>query len=109
MMAEYKRMTVAKKNAIIRHCLPALTEIGQEMHRHLVVETAFDTGDLRDDAYASVDDVTGRVEIGYDETGRERPHGYYYTFGTSEMDGDPALMRVAYFARRPRRGDGRRS
>lgn len=105
-MAAYEKMTVAKKNAVVRHCLPGLHDLGKEMHRHLVMETHKDTGDLRQDAYASLDDVTGHLEVGYDETGRKKPHGYYYTFGTSNFDGDPALMRVLYFSRKPRRGDG---
>lgn len=107
-MAAPARMSVAQRRAVIRHCIPGLKDLGKEMHRHLVMETHYDTGDLRQDAYASVDDETGRVEVGYDESGREKPHGYYYTFGTSTFEGDPALMRVAFTRRRDRRGDGLR-
>lgn len=89
--------------AIRRHCLPQLVDLGKEMHRHLVLETHHDSGDLRQDAYAAVDDVTGNLEVGYDETGRERPHGFFYTFGTSVQEGDPALMRVAFRRRKPRK------
>lgn len=104
-MSDARRLSPGARRAIIKHCLPALHDLGQEMHRHLVVETSFDTGDLRQDAYASLDDETGHLEVGYDETGRDKPHGYYYTFGTSKFEGDPALQRVAYTRRRNRRGD----
>lgn len=96
------RMNLAAKNAIIKSTLPAMVDLGKEMHRHLVMETPFDEGDMRQDAYASVDDVTGVLEVGYDETGRKKPHSYYVVFGTSTQQANPTIARVVYRKRKPR-------
>ncbi len=95
------------ERAVISHCLPGLISLGKEMHARLVVETHKDSGDLAQDAYASVDDVTGEIEVGYDETDRAHPHGMYYIFGTSKMEADPAIQRTVYRRYRSRNGDGR--
>lgn len=94
------------ERACIQHCLPGLSALGREMHSQLVHETHRLSGDLRDDAYASLDDRTGELEVGYDEAGRKHPHGFYYIFGTSRMEGDPALQRAVYRKYRDRNGDG---
>lgn len=94
------------EKAVIQHCLTGLKSLGREMHANLIVETPKETGDLRDDAYASLDDRTGELEVGYDETGRENPHGYYVNFGTSKQDPNPALLRAVYRKYPNRNGDG---
>lgn len=94
------------ERAVISSVLPGLSALGREMHSELVHETHRLTGDLREDAYASLDDETGELEVGYDETGRKQPHAFYYIFGTSRMAGDPALQRAVYKRYRNRNGDG---
>ncbi len=94
------------ERAVISHCLPGLISLGKEMHARLVVETHKDSGELASDAYASVDDETGEIEVGYDEAGRIKPHGFYYIFGHSNKEGDPAIQRTVYRRYRSRNGDG---
>lgn len=88
--------------AIISSILPKLKNLGKDMHRELVVETPFETGELRDSAYAALDPLTGELEVGYDETGSPRPHGYFVVYGTSEHPPNPVIQRVVYRKRRPR-------
>lgn len=95
-------MTAQAQAAIIKSIIPKMVDLGKEMHRDLVMETPFDEGDLRQDAYASVDDETGVLEIGYDETGRSKPHAAYVNFGTSTQAANPALARVIFRQRRDR-------
>lgn len=92
------------ERAVIQHCLPGLASLAKEMHARLVVETHKDSGDLRADAYASLDDETGEIEVGYDEILRSKPHGFFYIFGTSKMEGDPAIQRTVYRRYRSRNG-----
>lgn len=98
----------ALERAVISHCLPGLSSLAKEMHARLFVETHRDTGELKANSYASVDDVTGEIEVGYDETDSTHPHGFYYIFGTSKMEGDPAIQRTVYRVYRARNGDGSR-
>ncbi len=99
-------MTPAQRAAIIRHCLPGIASLGKEMRARLFVETNKDSGELAQNSYAAVDDVTGELEVGYDESDSLKPHGFYYIFGTSKNEGDPAIQRVVYGRYRARRGDG---
>ncbi len=96
----------ALERAVIQHCLNGLASLAKEMHARLFVETHKDTGELKSNTYASVDDVTGEIEVGYDETKSKRPHGFWYIFGNSKMDGDPAIQRTVYRRYRSRNGDG---
>ncbi len=96
----------ALERAVIQHCLPGLASLAKEMRARLFVETHKDTGELKQNSYASVDDVTGEIEVGYDESNSVNPHGFYYIFGTSRMEGDPAIQRTVYRRYRSRNGDG---
>lgn len=92
--------------AVILSCLPGLFSLAKEMRSTLIVETHRDTGQLRDAAYASLDDETGEIEVGWDETGMPNPHGYYYNMGTSKQEADPAIQRTVYRHYKNRNGDG---
>jgi hypothetical protein len=90
-------MDSRSEKAIIQSVMGKLYDLGREMKDHLqFVEVPVDTGDLKEDVYASIDDVTGVIEIGYDESNRERPHGFYNEFGTSQMPANPAIRRTVY-------------
>ncbi len=96
----------ALERAVIQHCLPGLASLAKEMRARLFVETHRDTGELKQNSYASLDDVTGEIEVGYDETTSKRPHGYWYIFGTSKTQADPAIQRTVYRRYKDRNGDG---
>lgn len=88
--------------AVIRSVLPGLISLADELRRDLIVRTHRDTGELKSNVFASVDDSNGEVEFGYDESTSEKPHGFYYIFGNSRYAGDPAIQDVAYKNRRQR-------
>lgn len=100
-------MTMSRfDRAVISHCLPGLFLLAKELRATLITETHKDSGQLKRASYSSLDDETGVIEVGWDETGMPNPHGYYYNMGTSKRDGDPAIQRTVYRHYRNRNGDG---
>lgn len=90
------------RRAIIQSVLPKMKDLGKEMHAELYVRTHRDTGDMKSDTYASLDNESGELQVGYDETGRTRPHAFYEIMGTSEREGHPSLQETVYRKRSPR-------
>lgn len=99
-MPDYGLRPGARK-AVIRHILPKMAKLGGQMFDELVRDTPIDEGELRLSSYVSLDDQTGELEFGWDESESNRPHGWYVHNGTSEMEARPVISEVAYKKRNP--------
>ncbi len=96
-------MDSKSEKMLIQAVLPKLYDLGLEGKKDLqFFETPVDTGDLKSDTFATIDDVTGVIEVGWDESLREKPHGFYVEFGTSRTPANPAVRRAAYKKRKNR-------
>lgn len=100
-MPDYGLLPGARQ-AIIRHILPKMDNLGEELFDELVANTPVDTGELRLNSYSKIDGRDGTIELGWDESRSLKPHGYYVHFGTSQMEARPIISEIVYKPRRPR-------
>ncbi len=95
-------MVSAFERAVISSVSPGLVSLADELRRDLIVETPIETGELKSNVYASVDDVSGEIEVGYDESDSDKPHGFYIEFGTSRQAAQSPIRKTVYRRRRSR-------